>query len=168
MLVLLLSLIPFKGDEYPRYFIYGPLVFTPVTYLFVHAIPPRLQQYLMEIDSPLVTRRTDLIRFEGEELVALAPPMFPHRITKGYDPQTFGVVSHVNDLTIKNLPHLVKTLRKSKDEYVTFRFANLRTEMLVFHRQEIEATTTEILRDNGIRYQYSKDLRSIWEEATDN
>jgi len=162
------GLTPFKGNEYPRYFIYGPLVFTPVTYLFVRAIPPRLQHYLTEIGSPIVTRRTDSIRFEEEELVALAPPMFPHRITKGYDPRTFGVVSHVNDLTIKNLPHLVKTLRESKEEYVTFRFANLRTEMLVFHRQEIETTTAEILRDNGIRYQYSKDLRSIWEEATDN
>ena len=94
--------------------------------------------------------------------------MFPHRITKGYDPRAFGVVSHVNDIAINNLPHLVETLRECKDEYVTFRFANLRTEMLVFHRQEIEATTAEILRDNGIRYQYSKDLRSIWEDTTGN
>ena len=161
-------LIRFNGHEYPRYFIYGPLVFTPVNYLFVRAIPPRLQYYLTEIDSPIITRRTDLIRFEGEELVALAPPMFPHRITKGYDPRAFGVVSHVNDIAINNLPHLVETLRECKDEYVTFRFANLRTEMLVFHRQEIEATTAEILRDNGIRYQYSKDLRSIWEDTTGN
>ncbi len=161
-------LIRFNGHEYSRYFIYGPLVFTPVTYLFARAISPRLQHYLMGIDSPVVTRRTDLIDFEGEELVALVPPMFPHRITKGYDPRAFGVISHVNDLAIKNLSHLVETLRESKDEYITFRFASLGTEMLVFRRQKIEDITAEILRDNGIRYQYSKDLLTIWEKTTGN
>jgi S1-C subfamily serine protease len=162
------ELIRFEGHRYPRYFIYGPLVFTPVTHLFLSSMAPRLKHLLMEIGSPLVTRRKDLVSFEGEELVALVPPMLPHRITKGYDPRSFGVVSHVNGIPVKNLVHLLKTLRDSKEEYVSFRFSNLTTELLVFRREEIESATAETLRDNSIRDQSSEDLRPVWEESARN
>jgi S1-C subfamily serine protease len=160
------ELIRFEGHRYPRYFIYGPLVFTPVTHLFLSSMAPRFRHLLTEIGSPLVTRRKDLVAFEGEELVALVPPMLPHRVTKGYDPRSFGVVSHVNGIPIKNLVHLLETLRDSKEEYVSFRFSNLTTELLVFRREEIESSTADILRDNGIRDQSSEDLRPIWGERS--
>ena len=35
--------------------------------------------------SPLITRRGDYPKFEGEQLVIVAAPMFPHKIAKGYD-----------------------------------------------------------------------------------
>jgi hypothetical protein len=155
-------LVRFDNNKYPRYFIYGPLVFSPVTYLFIHSMKPRMQQYLMSIGSPIITRNMDLTAFEGQEMVAVASPMFPHRITKGYDPRNLGIISHVNDVEIKNLIHLAKTLRDIKDEYVTFRFAGLASETLVFRREEMESATEDILSDNGIRHQCSKDLRDIW------
>jgi hypothetical protein len=92
----------------------------------------------------------------------VASPMFPHRITKGYDARNLGVISHVNDVEIRNLTHLVEALREIKDEYVIFRFASRVSETLVFRRQEIESITEDILTDNGIRHQCSKDLRDIW------
>ena len=155
-------LVRFDNNTYPRYFIYGPLVFSPVTHLFINAIKPRFQQYLMSIGSPIITRRTDLAAFEGEEMVAIASPMFPHRITKGYDSRNLGVISHVNDVAIKNLVHLARTLHDMKDEYVTFRFAGWASETLVFQRQEIQSATEHILADNGIRHQCSQDLRDLW------
>ncbi len=157
------SLIRFCGNKYPRYFIYGPLVFSPVTSLFLKGMNARLYQYLMSVGSPIITRRIDLAAFDGEEMVAIASPMFPHRITKGYDTRNLLVVSHINDVKIKNLTHLVETLRDIKDEYLIFRFSDLASETLVFNRKEIEASTEDILSDNGIRHQCSKDLRSVWE-----
>jgi hypothetical protein len=156
-------LVQFDNNKYPRYLIYGPLVFSPVTHLFINSMKPRVQQYLMSIGSPIITRRTDLAAFEGEEMVAIASPMFPHRITKGYDSRNLSILSHVNGVTIKNLIHLARTLHEIKDEYVTFRFAGLVSETLVFHRQEIQSATEEILADNGIRHQFSQDLRGLWE-----
>ncbi len=161
-------LIRSEKHEYPRYFIYGPIVFTPVTQLLINSMRPRTHQLLTNIASPFVTRKADLISFEGEELVAVVSPVFPHRITKGYDHRNLGVVSHVNDVAIKNLTHLVETLRDAKDEHIIFRFANLRAETVVFRRQEIEAATEEILSDNGIRHQCSDGLRNIWEGPSDN
>lgn len=155
-------LIRFDNNKYPRYFIYGPLVFSPVTHLFIKAMNTSMQQYLVSTGSPILTRRIELAAFEGEEMVVVASPMFPHRITKGYDARNLGVISHVNDVEIRNLTHMVETLRDIKDEYVIFRFASLASETLVFRRQEIESATEEILTDNGIRHPCSKDLRDIW------
>lgn len=155
-------LIRFDNNKYPRYFIYGPLVFSPVTYLFTKAMNTGMHNYLISTGSPILTRRIDLAAFEGEEMVVVASPMFPHRITKGYDARNLGVISHVNDVEIRNLTHMVETLREIKDEYVIFRFASRVSETLVFRRQEIESITEDILTDNGIRHQCSKDLRDIW------
>jgi len=157
------SLIRFCGNKYPRYFIYGPIVFSPVTALFLKGMNARLYQYLMSVGSPIITRRMELAAFEGEEMVVIASPMFPHRITKGYDTRNLAIVSHINDVKIKNITHLVETLRDIKDEYIIFRFSDLASETLVFNRKEIEASTEDILGDNGIRHQCSKDLRSVWE-----
>jgi S1-C subfamily serine protease len=161
-------LIRFNNHKYPRYFIYGPLVFSPVTLSLVISLRPPMRHVLMATGSPIITRMADVIAFEGEELVALVSPIFPHRITKAYDLGSLSVVSHVNDVPIKNLTHLVETLRDAKGEFVTFRFANLNAERLVFRRQEVEAATEEILGDNGIRHQCSEDLRSIWREPENN
>ena len=109
-------------DEYPRYFIYGPMVFTPVTMQYAAMVFRSSQRTSLE-GSPLYTRQTDLVAFEGEELVALAPPLLSHGITKGYDPmRVTGVVSQVNGIAIKNITHLVETLRDAKDEYITIKF----------------------------------------------
>ena len=36
-------------------------------------------------------------------------------------------------------------------------------EHLVFDRAQLQAATEEILKDFGIRYPYSDDLRPVWE-----
>jgi hypothetical protein len=45
---------------------------------------------------------------------------------------------------------------------VTFEFAQPVYETMVFTRKEIEASTEEILNDNGIRAQGSADLMAVW------
>ena len=89
--------------------------------------------------------------------------MFPHQITKGYDNQPFAVLTHINNISIRNLAHVVETLHKSDGEFLTFQFAG-RSEDFVFQRQEIFDTIDEILENEGIRYQMSDKLRSIWND----
>ena len=60
------------------------------------------------------------------------------------------VVKEVNGTRIKNLVHLVETLRDSKDTYLKFRFADEGSEVLVFDRQEMNRVTEEIMEENGI------------------
>jgi S1-C subfamily serine protease len=158
------TLIGSLRGKYPSYFIYGPLVFSPVTTEFTGAFDRtgRVYAALALIGSPLAVRRGDLPRFEGEEMVVVTSPMFPHRIGKGYDNPFSKIVKEVNGVPIKNLRHFVEVLRDSKQKFTTIRFADKFSETMVFDHQEALKATDEILSDNGIREQASEDLTAVW------
>ena len=92
----------------------------------------------------------------------VATPMFPDRITKGYDDPSRAVLSEVNGIPVKNLRHLVEIVRDTRTPQITFKFASAGVfthETMVFDRTELLAATGKILEENGIRYPYSPDLR---------
>jgi S1-C subfamily serine protease len=150
-------LIADEEGTYPRYFIYGPMVFSPGSGEVVHGI----RGYAM-FSSPLLTRRLDPPAFAGEELVVVPSPFFPHKLVKGYGSPQGRVVKTVNGVAVKNLRQLIEVLRDARQDYVTFAFWGMGGETLVFARKEIEGVTEEILNDNGIRSQGSADLMAIW------
>jgi S1-C subfamily serine protease len=157
------TLLESLRGRYPSYFIYGPLVFSPLTTEFAASIDRSGQLYIALLGgSPLATRRGDVPRFEGEELVVVTAPMFPHRIGKGYDNAFSKVVKDINGVEIKNLRHLVEVLRDSKQKYTTIRFADRFSETIVLDHQEALKATDEILSDNGIREQATEDLAAVW------
>ena len=155
-----------KG-KYPSYFIYGPLVFSPVTSEFVASLTSldrtgRLQAQLAIMGSPLATRRGDIPKFEGEQLVVVTSPKFPNPIGKGYDNPYTKIVKEVNGMPIKNLRHFVEVLRDSKEKFTTIVFNDKFSETIVFNHQDALKITDEILSDNGIREQASEDLTAVW------
>jgi hypothetical protein len=155
-------------DKNPRFFIFGPFVFAPTTQDYLERLGNQQPPTLGHRPSPLITRRFDKPAFENEELVVVAAPLFPSRITKGYDDPNRSVVSEVNGTPIKNLRHLVEILRDSRDERITFKFASagvLTHETMVFNRKDLIEATGKILEENGIRYPYSPDLRTLWEAS---
>jgi S1-C subfamily serine protease len=161
--------IPDLEGSYPSYFVYGPMVFADATNDFLSAAARERQAsgvigMLTFSGSPLITRVGDKPAFEGERLVVVTSPFFPHKLAKGYGNPAWQVVKSVNGHPIKNLAHLVEVLRDLKDEFVTFEF-NARTtgETVVFPRAEMVAATNDILTDNGIRSQGSPDILKIWE-----
>ena len=94
---------PLQG-KYPSYFVYGPLVFSPVTERVRRGLRRGSPRSWRIIGSPLVTRRGDKPQFEGEELVIVTSPMFPHRIGKGYDNPNFKVVKEINGIRDQEPP----------------------------------------------------------------
>jgi S1-C subfamily serine protease len=156
------KLIDSLRGRYPSYFVFGPLVFSAATSDLLSGME-RLSAGLSRIGSPLVTRRADRPKFEGEELVVVSAPMFPHRLAVGYSNPFTKVVKEVNGIPIKNLRHLVETLRDTRDKYLTISFDDRESETIVFNRQEVLASIDEILNDNGVRQQASDDLRPVWE-----
>ena len=152
---------PLKG-RYPSYFVYGPLVFSVASAEFATAIDRGSQSLLGIIGSPLVTRRGAKKSFPEEELVIISSPLFPHRIGKGYGNPIAKVVKEINGIKIKNLKHLVETLRDSKEKYITITFDDKNSETLVFDRLETLKATDEILSDNSVRQQASDDIAPIW------
>ena len=160
--------VPYLLSGVPRYFILGPLVFSQTTQDFLDRLGNQRPTTLSERPSPLITRRYDKPAFEGEELVVVASPAFPHRINKGYDDPNRAVVSELNGIPIRNLRQLVELIRDNQDSQITLKFANsgvLTHETMVFNRKDLLEATGKILEDNGIRYPYSADLRPIWEKS---
>ena len=160
--------IPYLLSATPRYFILGPLVFSQTTQDYLDRLGNQRPTTLSERPSPLITRRYDKPAFEGEELVVVVSPAFPHRITKGYDDPNRAVVSEFNGIPIRNLRHLVELIRDSQDNQITLKFSNsgvMTHETMVFNRKDLLEATGKILEDNGIRYPYSVDLRPVWEKA---
>ena len=101
--------------------------------------------------------------FDGEQLV-IVTAMLPHKITVGYGNPTGQVVKDLNGVKIRNLRHLSELLRDAKDNFLTFEVAERYAETIVFDSEEMQAVTEDILTDNGIRKQYSDDLREVWEK----
>ena len=159
-------LVPFLRLRYPRYFIYGPFVFSPASREMLGSLGPLWLATLLQRGDPLIGRVSSRTAFEGQELVVVASPMFPHRLTKGYSAPTMATVESLNDIPVRNLRHLAELLRYLTAEYVEFKFAGHGLETLVFHRREIADATEEILSDNGIRKQASDDLAVIWESGS--
>jgi S1-C subfamily serine protease len=158
--------IPYLMDKTPRFFIFGPFVFSQTTQDYLERLGNQRPPSLGRRPSPLVTRRFDRPNFDNEELVIVASPLFPHRITRGYDDPNRAVLSEVNGVQIKNLRHLVELLRDNHDEQISFKFASsgvLTHETMVFNRAELMDATAKILEENGIRYPFSPDLRAVWE-----
>jgi hypothetical protein len=151
---------------YPSYFVYGPLVFSTATRELVRSLTRAeggsVTSLLISAASPLLKRATDLQAFEGERLVLVSSPFFPHKLAQGYSNPLSQVVKSVNGIPIKNLNHLVEVLRDCRDEMISIEFDMRGGEALVFPRAEMAAATDEILTDNGVRSQGSPDTMAVW------
>jgi len=156
------ALLPNMEGAYPSYFVYGPLVFSNSTMAFVSSYHENLLAYTSVATGPMVKRFLDNPAFEGERLVVVSSPFFPHVLSKGYGNPTGLVVKTVNGLAIKNLAHLVELLRDCTEEFVTIEFSGRGTETLVFPNKQTLAATEEILSANGVRSQASPDMLLIW------
>ena len=154
-------LVPYLRGEYPPHFICGPMLFTTASQDLLTGLRGTGQLVLAMRENPLVTRRFDRMSFPGEQIVLLGPRMFTSPISEGYDSQTLGVVSQVNDVTIKNLTHLVETIRNAQGKFLSIKIAG-NYETMVFDRQALIDSTEMILEDEGIRYQMSEEFRDVW------
>ncbi len=116
----------------------------------------------MERCSPLVTRWSEKPAFEGEQLVVVPSPFFPHKLAKGYSEPFTEVIKSVNGIAIKNLGHLVEVLRDAKEELIVIAFASRGGETMAFPHAQMLAAMEEILTDNGVRSQGSPDMLAVW------
>lgn len=158
------KLIPTLKLRQPSYFVWGPLAFSPATSELVGSLGQFRTATWISGRSPVLTRAGGLVRFPGEELVMVVA-MFPHKLVKGYSSPVGLTVEKVNGIRIRNLKHLVETLRDVKDPFVEFKFAERFSANMVFKRKQVQAAMEQILTDNGIRLQASpRSLLRAWEK----
>jgi hypothetical protein len=155
------------GNNYPSYFIFGPVVFCEATAQVIGSlnIAPKGMEWMMYLASagnPLIRKYGEKQDFPGERLVYVSSPFFPHKLSKGYYNPVLKVVQSINHHQVKNLANVVEAIRDSTDEFIAIECAGRAAETWVFPRKEMISATEEILSDNGIRSQGSSDVMSIW------
>ncbi len=155
------NLVPALGNEYPEYFVLGPMVFSPAR---LEHLMEYYAGFLAAIGSPIALRADQEQAFEGEELVVVTSSLLPHPITKGYQIAYRPTVKSVNGQSVKSLTHMLEIVRDSEDRYVIFEFFDKGQEVLVFDRDELLESTEDILEDNSIRNQGSDRFMKVWEQ----
>jgi len=158
------GLFPDLGGAYPSYFIVGPIVFTQASAPMIGGIDRNrvADDALVARGSPLLTRRADRPAFEGEGIVVIPAPFFPHTLSKGYADPELRVVAAINGIPIRNLLHLVQVIRDADGPYIKVEFVDKHSVKLIFPRAEMIAATDQILNDNGVRNQGSADAMAVW------
>jgi len=149
----------------PPWFVYGPLSFTTASYQLAAMLTRNsaTAEAMLRMGSPLFTQRADYPTPEQQELVIFAAPFFPHRLVNGYSNAPNSVIESLNGVRVHSLAHLVEMLRDSHEQFLIFRMATARGETFVFPREEMQAATEQVLRDNGIREQGTPELMAIWQ-----
>ena len=154
-------------NEYPPYFIVGPVVFCEARSEMISGLTkvrggPEWLMWLIVSGNPLTRQAGEKQEFPGQRLVYISSPFFPHKLSKGYGTPVLRVIQSVNNQPAKNLSQFVQLIRDSTDEFLRFEFAGRGGETLVFPRKEMIESTDAILNDNGIRSQGSPELLAIW------
>ncbi|MEM1330838.1 MAG: trypsin-like peptidase domain-containing protein [Planctomycetota bacterium] len=149
-----------KGT-YPRYMVVGPMVFTPAYSLHTERLN---LGFLAARKSPMAERFNSTRAFEGEELVVLASPILPHRITKDYEAQYFPTIKSVNGDEVESLEHLAELMVEHDRGFVTIEWHDQGVKTLVFDADELREAHLDILDDNGIRRAWSRELDDVLED----
>ena len=148
--------------------IYGPLVFTEASADMLQSIVMRRSGllWLLKMEdqaSPLITRPNDPPNFPGERLVMVSA-VLQDKIMRGYNDPTVEVIKTLNGTPVKNLGHLVQLLRDSTNQFDNFELYGheTTTDSMVFSHADMVAAADQILNDNSVRSQGSRDMMAIW------
>ncbi len=155
------ELIPFIGNDYPEYFIVGPMIFTPVRREHFYNL---YLGYGIIDGSPVGLHMNDERKTPGQEYVVLAATFLPHSITKGYEVHGNPTLKTVNGIEINSVSHLVEVLRDNEEDTFLFEFFDRSQESLIFDAEELLESTEEVLEDNSIRRQGSDRFLDIWDQ----
>lgn len=154
-------LVPFhvEGGQ-PSYLIVAGLVFTPLTEPFIE------EECEDTLGLKLLAKaRYSLATFEGEEIVIVSQ-VLAHEVNIGYEHMGNQQVMKLNGTTIKNIHHLAHLVDTCKDKFLTFEFED--DFLVVLHREEADAASSDILKEHAIPSLRSSDLSEPYAEANNN
>ncbi len=173
------KLIKYTIGNYPRYFVYGPVVFSDATADYMVAIDAGgassdanrrraltvVKSMMQQAKSPLVQRRYEFRDETSTEELVVVTRLLTHETARGYRTiPYFLTVKSVNDQKVTGFSQMVALLRDAQDEFVDIRFFDSLADVIVLDRLRVIAATESILEDNGIVRQGSRELMKVWEK----
>ncbi len=145
---------PEQYEQLPRYFIYGGVVFTPLTKNLLTRYggnwAENAPDYLVaELDKPITEQRQEVV---------LALKVLSAEVNQGYDDVFAWIINDVNGKTFKDFSEFYRLVMESNEPYLVLRDEDF--VELVLDREKAEAANQEILATYRIEHDRSPDLRS--------
>lgn len=144
---------PEQYEEIPRYFIYGGVVFTPLTKNLLTRYGTNWMEnapdYLVaELGKPITEKRQEVV---------LALKVLSAEVNQGYEDVFAWIINDVNGQTFKDFNEFYRLVMDSKDPYLVLRDEDF--VELVLDREKAIAANREILATYRIEHDRSPDLR---------
>ncbi|APZ95369.1 S1C family serine protease [Fuerstiella marisgermanici] len=171
------KLIDYTVGRSPRYFIYGPVLFSEATADYNGAIESAIssgsasqrramsfsKSMMQASESPLLKRMGEFKDEDSKEELVVVTKLLTHATARGYRALPyFFTVKSINDQKVTGFAQMVELLRDAEGEFVEIQFHDLIADVIVLDRQEVLDATEDILEDNGIVRQGSRDLMKVW------
>ncbi len=110
-------LVPFNHEEKPKYFIYGGVVFQPLTLNYLIEFGT-IGDWFRFAPVELMNRYlNEDLEFEGQEVVILSA-VLADNINIGYHELGDNVIETVNGVRVKNFAHLKTLIEENRGKYV--------------------------------------------------
>jgi len=140
-------------DKVATYFIYGGLVFRPLTMNYLKLSG---EDWLSEADVQLLNFMYQFPDIADQEVVVLVT-VLPHEMNTGYHSMGDLVITQVNGQNINNLKHMIKLIEDDTDgQYVEF--GTIDREAIVLDRKLAEENKAYLLKKYNIPADRSADI----------
>ncbi len=148
-------LVPMEQyDKLPSYFIYGGVVFTPLTKSLLKSYGPK---WYSNAPKNLTSYLSSNYKEKKGEEVVLILKVLSSSLNEGYSGVSWWPVESVNGEEVLNLKDLVKKVESSESPYIVFKHEDGRE--LVLDRNRVQGESASILQTYRIRDDRSGDLK---------
>ncbi len=142
------SLVPLEQyDQMPRYFIFGGIVFSPLTKNFINQWENAPEELIVELSKLPTQKRKEVI---------VALQVLPAEINKGYHDLNSWIVEEVNGKKFADFNEFYFIVKTSIEPYIIFK--NKDRYQVVIDRKKAEESHESILRTYNITVDRSTDL----------
>lgn len=147
------QLVKIQHDKLPTYYIYGGLVFSPLT---LNYLKDWGSQWYRKAPTDLLSILESNLKNKKDEEVVVLIRVLASEINHGYHQHENWIISKVNGTELRNLEHLINIIEKSEDEFITFE-NNLGNE-IVINKNKGRDSKEKILKTYRITNDRSEDL----------
>lgn len=150
------QLIPTRHDSVPSYYIYGGLVFSPLTLNYLREWGNKWYQ---TAPHNLITRLNSNYKTKPDEQVVVLIRVLASEINQGYHDYENWEINKVNGKEINNLGDLIKIVEDPRDTSRFVTFENIDGKEIVLSKEEARTNNSSILQTYRINSDRSEDFQ---------
>ena len=147
---------PMKHDRTPSYFVYGGMVFTPLTENYLTTWGDDWDE---DAPSHLLTLNSEF-KAEACEQAIILSLVLPHDLNRGFESFEDLRITHLNGKKLLNMQDLVRRI-ETEDDSPFVVLADIDGIQIVLSREKAAAAAAEIHEIYGVESDRSEDLAEL-------